>query len=331
MTKLLKKEANSFFLFIFVFTSTFLLSLIYSFLFTAFAKDQVSEGLISSDCRYFIIEKSNEDYADFSFIINDEKYENISLLKAPQSSGFLMYEVIYSDVKHVTDAGRDFKISDFINKEKVALVGADISEVINKNINIYNNYYENIGELSLDRFVIFYTNGCINKVKTSGIFVLDGVNKKSIDSAYSKIATNLQRLEYTISDYIPENSSLIPELKLQKTMLLLAAFFSILHIISLLYVLEIWHGTNRRNIAVRYMIGFPYIHIQLFAKYLLIHALSVGIPILINYLLFRQTLPIFPLILDLSFELIIQLIYFYFKTKKVSNIPLCELLEELYE
>ena len=311
----------------FVSLVTLIIMLINEFVNTAFQNDYLNEGLLSPYCRYFMID--NKEQIDLSFL-NNRHYNGIALMKMPTVTGMAIYETIYSGVDYNILVGRNYIESDFSNNKKAALVGCDMEMFVNNNyVYIYDEPYEKIGEFQLQdqkTYIIYYTNGSINKVDTSGVFILDGVNHRTIKNKYLKIEKKLEELGCHIVEYIPQNTSPIASMKDNLNLLIIV--FMVLYFVAIHYISAIWLNSNSKIIVVKYLIGKPYIELTLCLVYAITYIFSIAIAFLFEHFIIGNIS--FSVLMLLLVILFIELIWIYLMSVKVQSNSLKAIWEDFH-
>lgn len=325
--KIIKKYINMIKLFSCLIAVNLLLFIVFNLVATTILRDSLPNGLFNPNCKYFTVNASQE-FIDFGFI--EENDYNVSLLKQPQSDGLLDYQIIYSNISFSINSGRAFNSCDFKSGKNIVLLGDDISKSMPSNsIMIGNISYDVIGTVdfeNINSYAYYYTNGKINYVNSNGIFILDGKKAVDINKAFDKIKNNLSQTGFEVIEYEAEKKSLIDILDYSKLLMIMLILIIIVYIIFIYYISSFWINSNKRYLALQWILGNSRIATQLSFTYLIFYASSIAL----SYILSRIIIPN-----SLSFVIVLTIICMFielfltiYKLHSLINCSINDLLEE---
>lgn len=272
---------------ILLFFNIFLISLFSLEIFQMYSEaDQIAnqsiDGLSDKSIQFVI---DTYDAVDFSFL-EEEDIEFV--LMQHMSDNMPVYRVIYSNHFFNIEEGRDFIRSDFINKQNVFICGSKAEEIFEVAPFVHNEeVFEKIGVLgdrnnTTEEYGIFTTEGNINEYPCYGEFILEGIERASIEQIFLDIKINMGRDGYSIIRLDKKESKISDLYDLDGVglkILLLTMFFLGG---SMLFIVYFWIGQYDEVKKVYYLLGLKKLEFRICMNYFFVFIIGFGIAMLIN-------------------------------------------------
>lgn len=259
---------------VFIVCSIFICSVSY-YMLNLYQIDNNFDGIFSNNTIYFKIDKIKT--VDFSVLVNDNSYKDLSVIKKNDENLLSAYEVITLNKKLSLDSGRSFDKNDFNNKQLIAYVGKNTKEIVDvSNLRINDEQYSVIGEFSNDtvksqNYAIFYTKGNIQNIDTKCSFAMDGNNRLMLKSAYNELVKNIERQGGKVTKLSVNAMSVAAFIFIKADLIKLILLTTLLLVLVIVLVSIFWLYSKKQYIAACMIIGIPRVSLKITKQFILMY------------------------------------------------------------